>query len=380
MSRLDGRNALGRDRARATKRDLFTNDAAEALRTRFMQRYGTYVVHTFERFEPYEYHNKAAIDLQKDLDAAQDRRIQPILFEGQGIGKVFERHRKNLEEKLKDDFFGGQSPEVRAVLDRLNGTAKRLEKAVADLRAMRADYYLGNLDATRRAVQTDAGTWHETITSWLDTLYADVYKSVAFQSALVCGFFEELERVKRPGVQDMHGELAVDALFADYMGQLNAFFVPQTVPQLRRLVGITSGEMHEDDLDQGITPSNQTFRAVAFPGEMKPDEWPKYRYLLLEVWHPSDPEVAASAAATRALCRQQLFAKLHSDNKRAYLRETMTLEEDLSRDELQGIFDRSYEAYTGFLRKVFFLVDRDTEMPTKTDFRAMLAGQYAAEA
>ena len=112
---------------------------------------------------------------------------------------------------------------------------------------------------------------------------------------------------------------------------------------------------------------------------MKPDEWPKYRYLLLEIWHPSDEEVARSVEATRALCRQQLFDKLHRDNKRAYVRETMTPEEELTREQLQGIFDRSYEAYTGFLRRVFFLVERETAMPSKTDFRAMLAGRYASQ-
>jgi hypothetical protein len=42
-----------------------------------------------------------------------------------------------------------------------------------------------------------------------------------------------------------------------------------------------------------VSPSSSNLRSIVFPHELKPDEWPRFRYILLELWRPADPRLAA---------------------------------------------------------------------------------------
>ena len=53
------------------------------------------------------------------------------------------------------------------------------------------------------------------------------------------------------------------------------------------------------------SPDEGHFGVVVFRGEMKPDEWPKYRYVLLELWRPNDATVEEVRKTERDLCRRQ---------------------------------------------------------------------------
>ena len=74
-------------------------DAAERLGQQFDEWYGRYIISAYEKFALFESHNRAALDLASQLEVDRDRKLRPILFEGQGIGRVFESHRANLREK-----------------------------------------------------------------------------------------------------------------------------------------------------------------------------------------------------------------------------------------------------------------------------------------
>ena len=115
MERLNGRNLLGAASADSTTRDSFTASAAAKLGESFNDRYGRFIVSVFERFLPYEAHNRAVLALEERLGSFEDRKLRPILFEGQGINRVFDTYRENLEQKLRDNVFEANVPKIREV-------------------------------------------------------------------------------------------------------------------------------------------------------------------------------------------------------------------------------------------------------------------------
>lgn len=351
LDRLDGYNVLGSAVANGTRRDRFTSEAAIVLGDQFDERYGKFITQAYDRFQPYTFHCRACLDLRAAVERGMTPELLPILFDGQGIGRVFEDHRENLRQKLANGEFKTDVPEIRASATRLDSMASRLNNAYLEMRQNRVNYYLEKI-ASRGPLRADGGRYHDSIQNWITGLY-EVYNTVAFQSALICGFFAELDRAGiRPGGGDGSGDPLVP-LFDQYINQLNAFFAPTTILQLKKLLQVFYGEITgESPGDWRVAPSNQTFRSVVYRGEMQPDQWPKYKYLLLELWRPTDQGLADSVKGELARCRNEVFRDLYQSNQAAYLQEHRKLEEEITPDERTQIFDRSLNAYTGLLRNL----------------------------
>ena len=113
-----------------------------------------------------------------------------------------------------------------------------------------------------------------------------------------------------------------------------------------------------------ISQSNQTFRSVVYRGEMQPDQWPKYKYLLMEIWKPSHQALKTEVEVERKRCRGEVFSALHNSYLTAYCRENRKLEDQLDRTEQTQIFNQAFDAYNGLLRNLgASALDRD-EMKT----------------
>lgn len=85
---------------------------------------------------------------------------------------------------------------------------------------------------------------------------------------------------------------------------------------------------------------------------MKPDEWPKYRYLLLELWRSTDPIVEEIRQGERNTCREQAFDSLHTRWIKDLCVELRKNEQDLTEIEWEGVFQRSYEAFDALLKSL----------------------------
>jgi len=364
MKRLNGRNLLGSASADSTKRDSFTASAASKLGESFNDRYGRFIVSVFERFLPYEAHNRAVLTLEESLGPLEDRKLRPILFEGQGINRVFETYRGNLEQRLRDNFFEAEVPKIQEVKQRFDDTASRINKAIRSFHAGRAANFLN--DFRNKKILWDEQRPHNEIIKFLNMLYERVLKTVAFQTALICTFFGQIERYKL--FLSSHESVNVDHAFDEYMGLLNGFFVPKTLSQFKNLVMVFRGELNENATDWKITPSSRTFRSVVYKGEMQPDQWPKYKYLILEIWRPKDSNLAESLTEERKKCRGQIFTGLYESYRDDYLREQTRNEGDLDREERNKIFDDAYGAFSGFLS---FVCD-DKDIPGKQDLKNVL--------
>jgi hypothetical protein len=347
MERLDARERLGVAVADATTRDIFTAAVGEQLGHAFYDKYGSYVVRLFEGFDPYEIHNRSVLDLENRLEALEDRKLRPILFEGQGIGRVFEAHRENVAEKLKFGDFETDVPEIKSLLRRLDGTAERIRNVIEGFRTDRATSFLAKVSEKGR-LRDDSKAYDPKIVRLLSEIYDNIFCTVAFQTAVICGFFGEIERSNREIRKRGKGEVDVAQSFEEYVSQLSIFFVPTSYAQFKKLVRLFVGEM--DEVTFKVAPSKYTFRAVVYRGEMQPDQWPKYKYLLLELWNPSDPNLKSSVEAETTKCRKQVFKSLYDDYRAKYAIERMKPEDALEKDERRQIADEAFSAFREFLR------------------------------
>ena len=368
MDRLDGRNLLGDTVATNTTRDTFTLEAAEKLAQSFDGCYGSFIVSAFEKFNPYELHNRAVLNLESELEKHEDRKLRPILFEGQGIGRVFEAHRNNLHQKLKEGAFATDVPKIKEVSQQLDNTARRITDGLTKFRNHRVTKFLENV-TDKRELKDNNGNWYSKIVSLINDLYDNVFTTVAFETAMLCGFFGEIERTNQALRKENKDPLKVQECFDEYIRQLNDFFIPTSVPQFKKLVSLFAGEFEREISDGKLASSRRTFRSVVYRGEMQPDQWPKYKYLLLEIWKPDSPDFAITISGERTKCRHQIFKSLYEHYRANYAKEHMKPEDDLEKPEQQKIFNETYASFEGFLK----LVANHQEIPGKKEMKEALS-------
>src|SRR5262249_5954768 len=153
------------------------------------------------------------------------------------------------------------------------------------------------------------------------------------QSAFVCGFFQVMELAEREASAKSGTVAARGAAFTEYVNTLNAFFVPATLPRLKNLLRVFFYDVKEDKAAEWKpVRTGEAFGEVIFRGEMKPDEWPKYRIIFLELWEPSDPIIKEARDAELDLCRKQAFRSLYNKKLSDYCVERRKTEQDLVRE------------------------------------------------
>lgn len=351
MERLGGRNLLGAEVANSTQRDSFTTNTAEKLGDNFNAQYGDFIVSTFEQFTLYESHNRAVLNFEKRIEENQDRQLRPILFEGQGISRVFEDHRANLKKKLKDGVYNTKVPEIQSIANRLDATAKRIEDGIESFRAERADFCIQSI-SDKNKLKTSEGKIMSEVVRWFNEFFENILTTVAFQSGLICAFFGELEKANIEAIKDEQDRLITQQYFEEYIQQLNSFFVPKTSSQFKKLVRVFTGEISGEISDWTIIPTNQTFKEVVYRGEMQPDQWTKYKYLFLEIWQPTHEGLKGTVIRERHKCRQQIFSALYNTYKASYCKNSSKLEDSLDKVELADIFNRSFNAYAELLKTI----------------------------
>jgi hypothetical protein len=350
MDRLDGRNILGSEIANFTKRDSYSDSAAEKLGDSFDLRYGRFIISALEEFAWYEQHNQAVLNLEKKIESNQDRQLKPILIEGQGISQVFESHRQNLKEKIKNDTFNSKVPELQAIAQRLDATAQRIDESIRDFRSDRANLCIHNI-TDKNKLKRD-GEIISGVVKWCNEFFSDVLTTVAFQTALICGFFGEFEKANVEIDKADQEKLNVESCFKEYIQNLNNFFIPKSSSQFKKLVQVFTGEIFGEISDWSIVPNNQTFKEVVYRGEMQPDQWAKYKYLMIELWNPSHDVLRKSIQEERFKCRKQIFSALHNTYKATYCKDNAKLEDNLERSEKNDIFQRAFSSYSGFLKPI----------------------------
>jgi len=324
--RLDADDLLGTAESKKLRRTLMSDDSRELLKESFIEKYGHFIVRTFEEFEPFRIHSRAALRQEKNVNNYADAQVYPILYEGQGIGRTFESYMTHLKEKLEREHY----PELDEIYNKMNQTSKLVSQAEYNFKQIRAELYLEKVP-TKTKFKDESGYIRNDFVAWLNEMYSDVFTSVAFQTAITSGFFLITEKAQDMGY--IEEDISHEDIFTDYLSQLNSFFVPASKSGFKHLVATYKGELPDDIWKWNeIAPSNYTFRHVVYPGEMKPDEWPKHWYLFLEIWNPVNERMNSFCKEERKKCRSEIFADLYKRKIKTYCEENL-IHEDMLTDE-----------------------------------------------
>ncbi len=288
LRRLDGANILGSELASNTTRFSFTTEALQALLESFRTRYLRYIIKGFQEFVPYAAMAAAASDVEVHLRSHTDKRTHSMLFEGQGVLRVFRQYVEDLTKEAAEQRElkrTTQASELDAILNELKQLQENVTKYEGEIRQKR----------TQALLHTVAPSKLQYLYSHIDRLYKEDLTTAAFQIALFSTFFFMMEDYHgQDGDLRLTGDETEMALFEEYMGCLNSFFGPKTDSDVKRLLAVFLGAVSGTFGSQtmAVTPSNSNLRSIVFPHELKPDEWPRFRYIILELWRPEEERLS----------------------------------------------------------------------------------------
>ena len=219
LRRLDGHNLLGDEVAQKINRYAFTRDALATLADSFDTRYAKFIVDGYERFWPFDSMSRAALDLEVSIRHKADMQCHAMLFEGQGIQRVFEDYLEYLEAEASDKYPDHKYPaEFKSVLDDFRGTEDRLKAYNGTFAKLRAQKFLGNMGLSE-------SRFTDVVIRPVSDLYRSVFNTSAFQSALYITVFALIERYNKATRDErVYGDAGDAAVFAEYLNSLNAWF------------------------------------------------------------------------------------------------------------------------------------------------------------
>jgi hypothetical protein len=303
IERLQLKDILSQQEQQETKRDNYSDKVAMAFKKSWSEIFAPLVNSLLGDLHPYKSHQTAVLEQSTWLDRqAGSAALKSMLFDGQGTSRTFEDFESNLSQKMKDDPSEWDAPEIEATrntIDTLNEQRKGVVKALKDKRS--TNFY-ENLKSGEFKSLLKANPSQLQLQKLADELIEKVFSTIAFQTALLMTFIDSTEAAVEAGCQVPQSEL-----FTDYVVQLNKFFTPVKDSDVTRISDIFMGKLTVQDGVVTIAPTNTSFRDIVHPGlEMQPDEWPRYRYLILEIWRPTEKILAAKVASERDALRLQI--------------------------------------------------------------------------
>lgn len=306
FKRLHLTDTLPKAVVQEARRDSCDPKTRDALVERFNELYGSLIVKGLSDFAPYAANNRAAFQLNSKLSTGATAEFyRGILFEGQGMERVFREFIDGLTRELRG-FSSVRPPEMQEIKKEFKERNDNLKGEIKDLERRRLDIYLEKAPAVLRTSNA--------VRAALREAYSFTFTTAAFQSALFITFFAAIDEVnekrsKPPTVIQPFTKNEVHEAFGDYLKQINEFFSPSSKDRLTRLLSVFCGRVVESGEDLQVEEWASTLRSILIPGELKPDEWAKFRVILVELWKPAQPDLKASTAALRKHLRKQALDK-----------------------------------------------------------------------
>ncbi len=317
LRRLDGANILGAELAASTTRHSFTAEALKGLQASFAKRYLCYIIKGFQEFHPYTALATAASDIEIALRPQTDKRPHAMLFEGQGVLRVFRQYVEQLSKEAveqRDLKRIKQATELDAILSELRVLQETVTKQEGEFRAKRAQKFLS----------TVAGAKLPVLISHVDRLYKEDFTTAAFQIGFFVTFFFMMEDYHgQDGDLRLTGDETEMQMFDEYLACLNGFFAPKSDADAKRLLSVFVGSVGGTfgAPNMLIAASSTNLRSIVIPGELKPDEWPRFRYIFLELWRPTDERLAALTRGYRLESRMDVLKAFYRQKIKIYCKE-----------------------------------------------------------
>lgn len=344
LDRLRCFDILGQEARHSIRRDLFDSEEISALENEFYSNFGVYIVDMFSKFSVFEASNKSALALKSEVESHQNNLLKPMLFDGQGMIRTFEKHKDNLRKKLDEGDFGSNAPRVEEMVSRLNVTSSTLDKFIGKFKKNRLENLLSRIPTSQ---------YHEgdevfpALQKVIDKMYGNIFTTVAFQCALISTFFDILDKCDEPVNDALRKQL-----FDDFLEKVGAFFIPNSISKLKKLIGVFEGRVTGNSVSdfQISEGSADSFRKVVYPAEMQPDAWPAYRYLFLELWGQVETNPLSDVVKQEVeFCRKQIAGNLYKRMRNMYLKDNNLLEDQLSDASKAEVKQNAFKNYKGLI-------------------------------
>jgi hypothetical protein len=268
-----------------------------------------------------------------------------MLFDGQATSRTFDDFRDGLNRRVQDKEPNWTTPEIKETLDRVNGLMTSRKAAVESMKATRALYMLAEMSGPAKKQVIHEGVVAKPVRDAIDRMFENVFSTVAFQTAMVCTYAEAMQ-IAFGGIQH-----STSALLDEYVEAINSLLRPKNISELKALMHTFEGELVVEP-EVKITSGGPTFRQVVIPSEMQPAEWPKYRYLLLELWKPKEVALQAVVDTDRDSARAAVAQSLYRRRLAAHCEEHRVDETTLPIEVKSVILAKSKSMYEEFLQAV----------------------------
>lgn len=344
--RLGLKDELTSDQRTVNTRTNYSDEIAEIIRKKWMALYVPIIDHIFGKVHPFAAFARATINLKEALESKRDAELEKMLFDGQATARTFDDFREGINRRVQDKEPNWTTPEIKETLNRVNGVLASRKATVESMKAIRAVFMLDAMSpAAKKQVITDSVV-AKPVRDAIDRIFSDVFSTVAFQTAAVCTYAEAVQ-IALGSV-----ECSTPALLDEYVGAINGLLKPKNINELKALMHVFEGELLVDP-EVKLTFGGPTFRQVVLPGELQPAEWPKYRYLVLELWKPSVPELKKLVDADRIRARTSVAQSLYRRRLVTYCQENRIEEASLNKEVKAEILIKSKAMYEEFLGAIF---------------------------
>lgn len=347
LSRLRAKNKL-RKQHWNSKREACDAEATAILVECFTDWYGQYIVRILSEFAPYDRSNRVSYELHEELSASSAdaaAAIKAMLFDGQGMDRVFESYTASLRDEAKKAKNDGQivDPHLNAVEKGFSARAKELETRIATFKSRRVDSLTSQIPAAVRK--------SESVRKSVGTLFDDTLTTSAFQQALAIAFFDVIER-RNKQLSEVDGlpSETVGQLFDEYIGALNSFFFAANEADFRKLIAVMFGKLVQTEAEFEVVRSDAALRNILVGGELKPNEWPKFRAMLVEIWRSHDPAIESLLHETRSGLRRAVLSSYVARRVKAHAYDLTIPESKVTTEERDRIRMECAESYAAGLR------------------------------
>lgn len=340
--RLGLKDVLTSDQKDANLRFNYSDEIAEAFRKKWTAIYVPVIARVLGKLHPYAAFSRATIGLNQELTARRDTVLEKMLFDGQATARTFDDFREGLVRRIKDKEPNWTTPEIAETLSRVEGVVHSRLEAVLSMKEVRAAYLLDQLSSPAKKRVFVDGRVAKPVKEALDRLFENVFNTVAFQTALICTYVE--------AVQEALGDVekSTDALLDEYISGLNELLAPRNLEDLKRLLQTFEGSL-ETEPEVRVVAGGPTFGKVVLPGELQPAEWPKFRYVLVELWKTADEKVREFIEQDRARGRRYLAQNLYQRRLRVYCEEHRIIEADVPKTAKDDILQKAKASFEEFL-------------------------------
>ena len=291
---------------REVRRSGFTQDQAVQLNTYFNDIYGSYIVKLFDKFAPFKWLSESTKEAYEELSLDRTKEIvRDLLFGNQGQYQIIERFSSSIDKKFTDSIGdrlvdGVNWEALKNAIKRDKEPALDAIKQVNERLLSKTVAQIGHQDRT--LICEPSGQIKDMVREGILALYQNVYKTSAFQTALVCTFFKLSEGFayekgyswaastwNTEAGASVNSREFTSIVLDQYILALSAYFSPTTAVRLANLLSTFRMVHPNREYNEEVRSQNRIYDIPLLdkdgkPQEMNPNLWPAYQYIFKEVW------------------------------------------------------------------------------------------------